>query len=62
VNRTIDALDRAEIVKSDGIVIAEHHKKEGVADKIGSLKKRREKRYGETVLSYFGFDEDSNCR
>ncbi|MDI6751917.1 MAG: 16S rRNA (guanine(966)-N(2))-methyltransferase RsmD [bacterium] len=53
VNKTLEAINLHNILNQEGIIIAEHHKKEAVEDKIGSFIRVKEKRYGETTLSFY---------
>lgn len=53
VNKTVEAIALADILNSGGIIIAEHHKKELVEDKIASFVRVKERRYGETTLSFY---------
>ncbi|MGE5173496.1 MAG: 16S rRNA (guanine(966)-N(2))-methyltransferase RsmD [Betaproteobacteria bacterium] len=41
------------IVKPDGVVVAEHFKKQPSPEKAGSLTLYREARYGDTVLAFY---------
>ncbi|HAW49979.1 TPA: 16S rRNA (guanine(966)-N(2))-methyltransferase RsmD [bacterium] len=53
VNKTIDAIDKAFILKDDGLVIAQHHKKEDISKEVGQLILKKQKKFGETVLSFY---------
>ena len=50
---TLEKISESGILKGDGTVIAEHTKRQEVAQKYGGLKKFRENRYGDTVFSFY---------
>jgi 16S rRNA (guanine(966)-N(2))-methyltransferase RsmD len=56
VNKTLEAIALSGILNSEGIIIAEHHKKEAVKDKVQSFVRTKEKRYGETTLSFYVYE------
>jgi 16S rRNA (guanine(966)-N(2))-methyltransferase RsmD len=58
VKSTLKEIGEYDIVKSNSIIIAEHHKKEIFADKIGIFKLKLQKKYGETVVSIFGIENE----
>lgn len=58
VNKTLEAIALSGILNSEGIIIAEHHKKEAVKDKIQSFVRAKEKRYGETTLSFYVYGNE----
>ncbi len=49
----LDLIAGAGIVKADGVVIAEHFKKQPSPEKAGTLILYREARYGDTVLAFY---------
>jgi 16S rRNA (guanine966-N2)-methyltransferase len=49
----LDLIAGSGIVKADGIVVAEHFKKQPSPAKAGALVLYREARYGDTVLSFY---------
>jgi 16S rRNA (guanine(966)-N(2))-methyltransferase RsmD len=53
VKSTLMELAEYDIVKENSFVIAEHHKKEVIAEKIGYFKLERQRGYGETFVSIF---------
>ena len=53
VNKTLAAISLHNILNLGGLVIAEHHKKEACEDKMGLFVRAKEKRYGETTLSFY---------
>lgn len=46
-------LSSGQRLKSNGRLIAEHHFKTIIADEIGALKRFRQERYGDTMLSFY---------
>jgi 16S rRNA (guanine(966)-N(2))-methyltransferase RsmD len=53
VQRIIDSIARSEVLQRNGILILEHHKKERFSfpqDKLSVLKQRK---FGDTVISFF---------
>jgi 16S rRNA (guanine(966)-N(2))-methyltransferase RsmD len=42
-----------ELLKEDGLLIVEHHKKKELADEFGILRRRRVLRQGDSALSFF---------
>ncbi len=53
VNKTISAIDKKGILRDFGLIIAQHHKKEEVEERIGSCILERQKSFGETILSFY---------
>jgi 16S rRNA (guanine966-N2)-methyltransferase len=51
--------DMSGILNPEGIVIVEHHKKKSLPEEFSSLKRYREVRQGDSVLSFYGLS-DSN--
>ncbi len=49
----LELIAAAGVAKTDGIVIAEHFKKQPSSEKAGSLSLYREARYGDTVLAFY---------
>jgi len=46
-------LSETEVLKTDGILVAEHRKQHTLQEKYGKLKAFRDARYGETVLTFY---------
>lgn len=62
-NMTLDCfqyIEDADILSDDGIIIAEHGKKELLPDQIGSFQKVKERKYGTIVISMYSCDVTSN--
>jgi 16S rRNA (guanine(966)-N(2))-methyltransferase RsmD len=53
VEKVLTILGGADLVREGGIVAAEHSRREPVREGYGSLRLERQKRYGETLLSFF---------
>jgi len=52
---TLFALVKYKILKTDGIIVVEHHKKEILPEKIETLKLTRQKRYGDIMVSFYNW-------
>ena len=50
---TLEKISKSGILKESTVVIAEHTKRQEVAQEYGGLKKFRENRYGDTVFSFY---------
>lgn len=57
----LELIAGSEIVKPEGVVIAEHFKKQPSPEKAGSLSLYREARYGDTVLAFYKNMRCINC-
>ncbi|MBI2360616.1 MAG: 16S rRNA (guanine(966)-N(2))-methyltransferase RsmD [Deltaproteobacteria bacterium] len=58
VESTLRAIANAGIVKESGTVVTEHSMREKVEAEYGPLKLRDQRRYGATVLSFFGLSRE----
>jgi 16S rRNA G966 N2-methylase RsmD len=47
-------LSETGILKTGGVLVAEHRKQHKLAESYGKLQKFRDSSYGETVLSFYG--------
>ena len=56
VNRTMALVAEAGILHAGGAAVAEHSVRERVEEKYGELVRCDRRRYGDTVLSFFEFD------
>ena len=59
-NMFIDALsniDNSDLLSEDGIIVVEHDTKDKFIDKIGRLEKSKEKKYGNTTLTFYKMEE-----
>lgn len=53
LEEAIEKLSGTKILKSTGVLIAEHRKQHDLPEYFGDLKVFRDARYGETVLSFY---------
>jgi 16S rRNA (guanine966-N2)-methyltransferase len=53
LEKTLKGLSAISIVGDRGVVIAEHSARDKVQESYGSMKKFRDARYGDTVLSFY---------
>lgn len=53
IMQALSAIGRSHILTSEGLVVAEHFVKKEIPDRIGGLKKIKEYRYGDSVLSLY---------
>lgn len=53
VQRIVDSVARSEVLQKDGILILEHHKKENPSLPQENLSVFKQKRFGDTVISFF---------
>lgn len=59
-NMFIDALqkiDNANLLNEDGIIIIEHDSKDVFPENIGGLEKTRDKKYGNTTITFYKSEE-----
>jgi 16S rRNA (guanine(966)-N(2))-methyltransferase RsmD len=49
----LQALARSAIMRSGGVIVAEHHCREAIPDRCGTLALSDRRRYGETAISFF---------
>lgn len=49
----LEKIDNANILEEDGIIIVEHDTKDKFPEEIGSLEKSRDKKYGNTTLTFY---------
>jgi len=53
IKKALIKIDQYDILKTLGLAVCEHHKKELLPEKIGRLTRFKENRYGDTVLSFY---------
>lgn len=53
LEKALNKLSETEVLKPDGVLIAEHRKQHKLQGEYGRLKVFRDARYGETVLSFY---------
>lgn len=54
---TLKEISKRGILEEDGIIIVEHDIKDVIPDNVDKLYKYREKKYGNTILSFFAWEE-----
>jgi 16S rRNA (guanine(966)-N(2))-methyltransferase RsmD len=52
-DRTLRLLGAGSLLRAGGVIIAEHSVRDGIADHYGALALRDQRRYGDTLLSFF---------
>lgn len=57
---TLIAISRCDILPRNAIVILEVYKKENLDEEVGTLRKFRSSRYGDTKLEFFRNEKDSD--
>ncbi len=58
INPTLEEISKRALLEEDGMIIVEHDTKDILLDHIGKLTKFREKKYGNTTLSFFTWEEN----
>jgi 16S rRNA (guanine(966)-N(2))-methyltransferase RsmD len=53
IDRTLKVLAQTPLLRDSGVIVAEHSVRDPVAGRYGSLALRDQRRYGDTVLSFF---------
>ena len=53
LDRVLVSVDEGQVVEANGLVVAEHSRRESVAEHYGSLALKDQRRYGDTRLSFF---------
>jgi 16S rRNA (guanine966-N2)-methyltransferase len=61
IHRTMDALATGPTVQPTAILVLEHSKRFTPLPRYGNFTLGRSKRYGDTVISYFGTPDDDSC-
>ena len=56
VEKALATIARSRLLHAEGIAVAEHSVRERVEERYGTLVRRDRRRYGDTVLSFFGLD------
>ena len=51
--KSIELISEMDLLAEDGVIIAEHERRDDVPDEIGKYRKIKEKKYGIVVLSIF---------
>ena len=53
----LKTIDKFDLLDDDGIIVVEHDTKDLFEDKIGRFNKSREKKYGNTTLTFYKLEE-----
>ena len=53
----LEKINSAKILKEDGIIVVEHDSKDKLPDNIGNIIKDRDKKYGNTTLSFYIWED-----
>lgn len=56
-NDALLAVDEKELLKEDGIIVVEHDTVDKFPDNMGRLYKSREKKYGNTTITFYKLEE-----
>ena len=51
--KVLKAIDKADILANDGLIICEHHLFEDLEDNIGAFRKTDERKYNKKILTFF---------
>ena len=57
VEKALTMISRGRVLQAGGIAVAEHSMRERIEERYGELTRRDRRRYGDTVLSFFGCDD-----
>ncbi|WZL74798.1 16S rRNA (guanine(966)-N(2))-methyltransferase RsmD [Clostridiaceae bacterium 35-E11] len=55
----MEAINAEDMLKEDGIILVEHDTKDTLPDNVGRLIKRKEKKYGNTMISIYAEEASS---
>ena len=55
--RTVEALNRPGLLDKGGVVVVEHSGRVALPERYGALRKRQQRRYGDTGLSVYSMEE-----
>ena len=58
VDRVVDLIDEKGLCEDEGMVIVEHARRRPLGGRYGKLSLKKEKAYGDTMLSIFGLEEN----
>ena len=56
VEKALAMISQGRTLQAGGVAVAEHSVREKVGERYGALVRRDRRRYGDTVLSFFGLD------
>lgn len=53
----LERIDKSNILKEDGIIVVEHDTKQEFPENVGNLVKNRNKKYGNTTLTFYSMED-----
>ena len=56
VEKALTMISQGRLLQAGGVAVAEHSVRDEVGERYGQLVRRDRRRYGDTVLSFFGLD------
>lgn len=56
---TLDIIDKLNLLRESGTIVAEHSGREALQSRYGQLALHDQRRYGDTVLSFFGREQNN---
>lgn len=56
IEECLRVISESDVLSEEGIVVTEHDSKEGLPERVGSLYKDKEKRYGTVGITVYGLD------
>jgi 16S rRNA (guanine966-N2)-methyltransferase len=60
--RALEAIDSLDLLASNGIIIAEHDRRDSLPERVGGLVLYRDKKYGRVVLSFYVREDSAYVR
>jgi 16S rRNA (guanine966-N2)-methyltransferase len=58
--RTLKIIADGSILRPNGTLVAEHSVRDPIGARYGALKMQSQRRYGDTILSFFGWQREAN--
>lgn len=59
--KCLTSIEKLDLLSDEGIILTEHEKNDELPDSLGKLSKIKERRYGKTILTLYGInDEEEN--
>ena len=53
----LEKIDSANLLDEEGIIVVEHYTKDILPDKVNRLEKTKDKKYGNTTLTFYKMEE-----
>ena len=53
----LKSIDELNLLKEDGLIVVEHDTKDILPDKVNRLEKTKDKKYGNTTLTFYKMEE-----